>query len=934
MKIKRLASGLTRTAAAGLSLFLVLASLPPQALVFAQDVPIESVPQAESAPGANAVGLGNQVSIPVGAAEDFLSNGAGLGSLSNVAAELSGPAEASAALPRQAPAQSVKPEANVQGPVSTPISASADREAAPAPSAAAAQPAAPAAASGSSAQRLKARVSRFLGKAKFKSGALAKGSAAELAAQGAARFDGQASAATFVEPARAGKSGFWTHSLGRPGSLKPSKALGSKIAAPFSRLRRVPKALTRRAADFAYRHRPFAGELDEYGGPSHRPMKFATRLAYGFKWGVNLFGLTTIAGYVLRPFLSGLTTGLPSSLLGLFGRVELMASLGPKAIAQGLASAPWHLLFVQAPFLSLYEEAQYRGFDFGFAFLGLIVASKILSTTAKNLESIPDFAGIRVRTQRTLTGLSKVSKVAFPAAAIFSAGAFALAHFATWGFNPASAALWFLSGAVLAAVAYRTRGLAAPIVAHLTYNLLGLIGGLLALHYFMPMASEIARLLLATISVASLLLTYRSYRAARKARQSPDKAPARASFLRRAVKTLGAAALVAVLALGPILNSARQTTTVEYSAQAQTVPAKKAQASALAELQNLGIPSGAEAQAGQTGASAMTVAEITHRVKPAVVMIVVKQPIGAVEQLWMRSRKWLGLSVPTRFMEAIGSGSILTPQGLVVTNGHVVQMAGVGGTVMVVLSNGKQYKAKVLTFSAPERKDIAFLQLPDIGAPWPTVPIGNSAALKEGDRVIAMGHPLGLPFTVSQGVVSGLKDPDGVEPRGELYHDMIQTDAPITHGNSGGPLLNQEGEQIGINTAGVDAGGNIGFAIPMNDVLAALGEFAKTGNVDASWMGIVVDGTNPSAPAQGLAVESVRYGSPAAKAGIASGDIILGAILNGHQIAFPAFPGSLMFMQKILALSNPGESIQLIVNHQDQIKTVKVTTASAEKSMK
>jgi len=886
-------------------------------------------------PGANAAGLGNQVSIPVGAAEDFLSNGAGLGSLPNLAAGLPGSAEAPAALPQQAPAQFAKPQASVKGPVAAPISASASREAAPAQSVASVQPVAPLAAGGSSAQRLRARVSRLFGKTKFQSGALAKGSAAELAAQGAARFDGQTLAAPPAGSAPAEKSGFWTRSLGRLGSLKPSGAAGSKIAAPFLRLKRVPKALTRRAANFAYRHRPFAGELDEYGGPSQRPMKFAARLAYGVKWGMNLFGLTTIAGYVLRPFLSGLTAGLPSSLLGFFGRVELMASLGPKAIAQELASAPWHLLLVQAPFLSLYEEVKYRGLDFGLAFLGIVVASKFLSAASKKLGDVPNLAGIRGM-RFTLTILSKVSKVAFPVAAIYSAAAFALAHFAAWGFNPAGAMLWFISGAVLAAVAYRTRGLAAPIAAHLTYNILGLVGGLLALHYFMPMASEIVGLFLATISVASLLLTYRSYRAARKARQSPDKAPARASLLRRAIRTLGITALIAILASGPIINSARQTTAVEHAAQTQSVSSKQAQASAMAEMQNLGNQSGAGAQVSQgaqSAGSALTVTEITQRVKPAVVMIVVKQPIGLIKHLLMSGRKWLGLSVPTRFMEAIGSGSILTPQGLVVTNGHVVQMAGAGGMVTVVLSNGKKYQARVLTFSAPQKKDIAFLQLPDIGAPWPTVPIGNSAALKEGDRVIAMGHPLGLPFTVSQGVVSGLKDPDGVEPRGELYHDMIQTDAPITHGNSGGPLLNQDGEQIGINTAGSDGGGNIGFAIPMNDVLKAMAEFAKTGNVDASWMGIVVDATNPSAPAQGLAVESVRAGSPAAKAGIAGGDIILGAVLNGQQIGFPAFPGSLMFMQKILALSNPGDSIQLIVNHQDQIKIIKITTASAEKNM-
>ncbi|MDE1977535.1 MAG: trypsin-like peptidase domain-containing protein, partial [Elusimicrobia bacterium] len=287
-----------------------------------------------------------------------------------------------------------------------------------------------------------------------------------------------------------------------------------------------------------------------------------------------------------------------------------------------------------------------------------------------------------------------------------------------------------------------------------------------------------------------------------------------------------------------------------------------------------------------------------------------------------------------RFMEAIGSGSILTPQGLVVTNGHVVQMAGAGGTVMVVLSNGQRYPAKILTFSSPDRKDIAFLQLPNIGRPWPTVQIGDSSALKEGDRVIAMGHPLGLPFTVTQGVVSGLKDPDGAEPRyNPVYHDMIQTDAPITHGNSGGPLLNAQGQQIGINTAGSDGGGNVGFAIPMNDVLEALGQFLKAGNIDASWIGIVIDMTNPSAPDRGLAVESVRPGSPAAKAGIEGGDVILGAIINGHQIAFPGGPGALMFMQKVLALSTPGQNFQLIVTHQDQIKAVTITTASAEANM-
>ncbi|MDE2312564.1 MAG: trypsin-like peptidase domain-containing protein, partial [Elusimicrobia bacterium] len=721
---------------------------------------------------------------------------------------------------------------------------------------------------GAPIQRLKGRVFSLLGKNKFAAGSESKQSTDQLAAQGAAQFDGQAPARASSDSSSAVKSGFLSRALGR---LKPSASARAGLLAPFSQLRQAPRILVRGAADFARRHRPFAGELDEYGGPSYRPMKFKGRVAYGMKWGLNIFGLTTIAGYVLRPVLGGLAAVMPSSLLGLFGRVELMASLGPKAISQELASAPWHLLFVQAPFLSLYEEIRYRGWDFGLAFFGLLLASRALTLASKQLNDLPDFSGMRSGAQRALAVLSKISKFAFPAAAAISAGAFALAHVAAWGFNPAGVVLWFVSGAVLAAVAYRTRGMTAPVAAHLTYNILGLVGGLLALHYFMPIASEITRLLLATISVGSLLMTYRSYRAARKARQSQGKpSSARPGFLRRTARKLGLAALIAVLASGPIINAAHQTTAVERAAQTHGVAAKQERSALLGQIQNLKAPAPVSADAAQAGdaaapAPAPTVAQITEQVKPAVVMVVVRQPISLMQQLQMEVRKYLGLSVPNRFMEAIGSGSILTPQGLVVTNGHVVQMAGAGGTVMVVLSNGQRYPAKVLTFSSPDRKDIAFLQLPNIGRPWPTVQIGDSSALKEGDRVIAMGHPLGLPFTVTQGVVSGLKDPDGAEPRyNPVYHDMIQTDAPITHGNSGGPLLNAQGQQIGINTAGSDGGGNVGFAIPMNDVLEALGQFLKAGNIDASWIGIVIDMTNPSAPDRGLAVESVRPGSPAA----------------------------------------------------------------------
>ncbi|AFW00971.1 endopeptidase [Gluconobacter oxydans] len=244
---------------------------------------------------------------------------------------------------------------------------------------------------------------------------------------------------------------------------------------------------------------------------------------------------------------------------------------------------------------------------------------------------------------------------------------------------------------------------------------------------------------------------------------------------------------------------------------------------------------------------------------------------------------------PNRTVEARGSGFIISADGYVVTNNHVVN----GATkVTVTLDDGTTLPAKII--GRDPKTDVALLRVKPTGK-LPFIDLGDSDEVQPGEWVIAVGNPYGLGGTVTAGIVSAL----GRDLHSGAYNDFIQVDAPINHGNSGGPLFTQDGKVVGINSMIISPNGGgsigIGFAIPSNTVRSVVDQLEKTGHVTRGYFGIEgqdisptmaqalnLKSPEPGAPPHGTLVASVSKGSPAEKAGIKSGDVIL--TLNGHPV--------------------------------------------------
>jgi serine protease Do len=220
---------------------------------------------------------------------------------------------------------------------------------------------------------------------------------------------------------------------------------------------------------------------------------------------------------------------------------------------------------------------------------------------------------------------------------------------------------------------------------------------------------------------------------------------------------------------------------------------------------------------------------------------------------------------------SLGSGVIIHPDGYIVTNDHVVEGTE---TIQVRLSTGKQYRAEII--GTDPKTDLALIKI-RADSSLPVASIGDSEKLEVGDWVLAIGNPFGFDHSVTAGIVSGKGRILGAGP----YDDYIQTDAAINPGNSGGPLFNLRGEVIGINTAIIPRS-RIGFAIPSNMAKAVLLQLKARGKVTRGWLGVVVQQvTQPAAgplglqEPQGALVAEVTPDSPAERAGIQRGDVIL-----------------------------------------------------------
>ncbi|WP_367160838.1 Do family serine endopeptidase [Kozakia baliensis] len=265
---------------------------------------------------------------------------------------------------------------------------------------------------------------------------------------------------------------------------------------------------------------------------------------------------------------------------------------------------------------------------------------------------------------------------------------------------------------------------------------------------------------------------------------------------------------------------------------------------------------------------------------------------------------------PPRKMQALGSGFIISPDGYIVTNNHVVKDAD---KVSVTLQDDTVLPAKII--GRDGRTDLAVLKV-ESPKPLPTVSFGDSDKARVGDRVLAIGNPFGLSGTVTSGIVSSR----GRDINHGLYDDYIQTDASINRGNSGGPLFDINGHVIGINTAIYSSSGGsigIGFAIPANDARGVIDQLRRDGHVSRGWIGVrVQDVTHDIAdsiglkPARGAMIAGVEAKGPAAASGMKTGDVI--TALNGTAIDGHALP-------RLVAEIAPGTKTRVTVWRKGQV---------------
>ena len=277
-------------------------------------------------------------------------------------------------------------------------------------------------------------------------------------------------------------------------------------------------------------------------------------------------------------------------------------------------------------------------------------------------------------------------------------------------------------------------------------------------------------------------------------------------------------------------------------------------------------------------------------------------------------RRFFGDQHPREFRQkSLGSGFIIDKEGYIITNNHVVEKTE---QIKVKLSDKKEYDAQVI--GTDPKTDLALIKIKAAGS-LPVVRLGDSDKLEVGEWVVAIGNPFGLEQTVTTGIISAKGRVIGAGP----YDDFLQTDASINPGNSGGPLFNLKGEVVGINTAIVAGGQGIGFAIPVNMAKGLLPQLKK-GKVVYGYLGVYIQDITPELAAsfglkepKGVLVSDVTPDSPAKKAGMNKGDVILE--YDGKQVEEKGQ------LTKMVGRTPIGKKVKLVVLRDKEQKTLWVT---------